>query len=40
MLCCSHVPMFNQEKDFDLYYEHNVDNLNNDIIKLNIFLKI
>ena len=34
-----HVPMFNQEKDFDLYYEHNVDNLNNDIIKLNILSK-
>ena len=34
-----HIPMFNQEKEFDLYYEHEVDNFNNDIDKLNILSK-
>ena len=28
-----HIPMFNQEKEFDLYYEHEADNFNTEIAK-------
>tara|TARA_Y100000591_G_scaffold329456_1_gene358069 strand:+ start:2209 stop:4062 length:1854 start_codon:yes stop_codon:yes gene_type:complete len=34
-----HVPMFNQEKKFDFYYEHYDDNLNSNFNKLSVFSK-